>query len=219
MTSFSRIEDAAAAVGLSVVGGFHPQDGDDLDEGVVTLLLLGPGGPEMWEHFCQSPENRDDAPHGLDRWSRRVITALAKELGAQAAFPFGGPPWAPFQKWATRGEHAASSPVGMQATSGRGLWASYRGALKFDFKLDLPAFAAASPCAPCAQPCRTACPVGAFDSGMYDTKRCVAHVQSGAGEACRDGCLVRKSCPAGQQISLPSAQRAFHMKAFLAANS
>lgn len=219
MIDFRAIEASAARHGLSVVGGFHPRPDDDAPEGVQTLLLLGPGGPEMWEHFSQSPEHLDGAPHGMDRWSFRVISGLAADLGADAAFPFGGPPWSPFQKWALRGENAVPSPVGMQASPSRGLWVSYRGAMMFRRRVELPLWPEASPCSPCAQPCRTACPISAFKDGTYDAARCAAYVQSDEGQLCRDGCLVRKSCPAGRQINLPSYQRAFHMQAFLTANS
>ncbi|MEM7060636.1 MAG: ferredoxin [Pseudomonadota bacterium] len=215
---FDHVQRSATAVGLTVVGGFHPQSADDAAEGVQTVVLLGPGGSETWDHFCQSTEYSDGLAHGMDRWSRRVITALGEDLDAEPAFPFGGPPWLPFQKWATWGEHAVPSPVGMQASPSRGLWASYRGALMFRMKLDLPEWPDASPCSPCAQPCRTACPIGAFQDGSYDAARCADYVRSEAGHACRDGCLVRKSCPAGQQIALPTAQREFHMQAFLSAN-
>ena len=36
------------AFGLSIVGGFHPRAEDGVADGIETLLLLGPGGPEMW---------------------------------------------------------------------------------------------------------------------------------------------------------------------------
>ena len=38
----------------------------------------------------------------LDRWSRRLIERLARELGGRALFPFGGPPFLPFQRWASQ---------------------------------------------------------------------------------------------------------------------
>ena len=219
MTDLTGIERAISAFGLSIVGGFHPRAEDGVADGIETLLLLGPGGPKMWASFRESPEHLDGEPHGMDRWSQRVVSALAEDLGAEAAFPFGGPPYAPFQKWAMSGEHAVSSPVGMQASPTRGLWASYRGALLFRDRMGLPGWPSESPCAPCSEPCRSACPVDAFATGAYDTKRCVTHVQSESGKACRDGCLVRKSCPAGQRMNLPTAQRAFHMQAFVTANS
>lgn len=219
MIGFAQIEAAAREHGLAIVGAFHPQAADLAPDGIGTLCLLGPGGPEMWHAFDASPEAKDTAPNPLDRWSRRTIDAMAERLEAAAYYPSDGPPWHPFQRWASAGEGAVTSPVAMQASPSRGLWASYRGALGFSAKLALPARASADPCKPCPAPCLTACPVGAFTDGVYDVPRCVAHVTSDAGKACRSGCLVRRSCPAGQSVALPQAQWQFHMKAFLKANA
>jgi epoxyqueuosine reductase len=216
-----RVSDlfgAARETGLDVVGAFHPGPGDGVPPGVGTLALLGPSGGAMWAAFRASPEARDGGPDPLDRWSRRVIDGLAARLGAIAFYPFAGPPWHPFQRWAARGEGAVVSPVAMQASPTRGLWASYRGALGFAARLELTASPAAGPCLGCPAPCLTACPVDAFAGGHYDVSRCVAHVGSPAGAACRQGCLVRAACPAGAGLDLPVEQRAFHMAAFLAAN-
>ena len=210
--------DAARREGLAVLGAFHPVAEDLPPAGVRTLVLLGPGGPEMWEAFAAGPERRDGQPHPMDRWSKRVIGALADRLEATACFPFGGPPWQPFQRWATR-IGAVVSPVAMQATRSHGLWTSFRGALGFRDRMGLGAPAGGDPCRDCAAPCRTACPVDAFRDGFYDTEACLAHVTSPAGTACRSGCLVRRSCPAGAHLNLPEEQRAFHMDAFLAAHA
>lgn len=216
--SMARITAAVEATGLSTVGAFHPEPADGAPAGVGTLVLLGPSGGAMWAAFRASPEAGDGRPHPLDRWSRRVIDGLAARLGAVALYPFGGPPCHPFQCWAARGEGAAPSPVAMQASPARGLWASYRGALGFTERLPLFSSPGPSPCLACPAPCLTACPVGAFAGGAYDVAACVAHVTSPAGAACRGGCLVRAACPAGSGLGLPTAQRAFHMAAFLAAN-
>ena len=209
---------AARAAGLEVVGAFHPAPGDGAPEGVGTLVLLGPRGGAMWAAFRAAPEAGDGRPDPLDRWSRRVIDAIAARLGTAALYPFGGPPWHPFQAWAARAEGAVASPVAMQASPTRGLWASWRGALGFGGRLVLGPPPGPSPCLGCPAPCLTACPVDAFAGGAYDVPRCVAHVTSPAGSACRTGCLVRAACPAGAGVSLPSEQRAFHMAAFLRAN-
>jgi hypothetical protein len=161
-----------------------------------------------WFHAAEG----DGVPEG-------IATLLAERLGGTALVPFGGPPWHPFQRWAARGEGAVASPVAMQATPGRGLWASYRGAVGFAARLDLPRRLLADPCRGCPAPCLTACPVDAFARGAYDVAGCVAHVIDKAGEACRGGCLVRLSCPAGAALELPRGQRAFHMAAFLAAQA
>ena len=212
------VGDRAAAMGLSVVGAFHPRAGDGAPEGVGTICLLGACRDRMWQVFSGGKEASDGRPDPLDRWSRRVIGGLAAELGAVALYPFGGPPYQPFQRWAARGEGAVASPVAMQVTPGRGLWASWRGALGFGERIVLPRREGASPCPACPAPCRTACPVDAFAGGAYDVPRCVAHITSPAGAACREGgCLVRHACPAGRDLAPPAEQRRFHMEAFIRA--
>lgn len=216
--TFSKIEQAAAADGLSIVGAFHPEPEDDAPEGVKTLCLLGAGSPAMWEAFSASHEYSDNQPHPLDRWSERVIGALAATLGGVALFPFGGPPWQPFQKWAEKGEGATASPVLMQVTWQRGLWTSYRGALGLRDRIAIPAPRHTSPCLGCDAPCLDACPVNALGGGTYDVPACTGHLRSKHGSACLDGCLVRKSCPYSASMALPPDQRKFHIAAFLRSN-
>lgn len=204
-----------AARGLRVVGGFHPGPEDGAPAGTGTLLLVGADGDRLWAVFSGSPEAGDGRPDPLDRWSRRVLTAVAAAQGGEALFPFGGPPHVPFVRWAALGEGSRPSPVAMPVSPGRGLWASYRGALAFAGRLALPEVPREDPCAPCPRPCLSACPVDAFAGGAYDADRCAAHLSSPEGAPCRDGCLVRAACPVGQAPPLP--QRRFHMAAFLAA--
>ena len=214
----ATLASALAPHGLAPVGALHPEDGDGVPKGIVTLVLVGAHGDDLWHAFTASPEFADGHSDPLDRWSRRVLEAVAAEAGGRALFPFDGPPWLPFQRWARRGEGAHPSPVGMQISPARGLWLSYRGALGFAKALDLPGGAQHSPCPSCTAPCLGACPVDAFASGAFDVERCAAHVASEAGRACReDGCLVRHACPMGQPAAPPPAQAAFHMRAFLRA--
>lgn len=216
--TLDEIERETAKLGLGLVGSFHPVPEDLAPSGIQTLCLFGPTGPDMWKAFSASPEFSDGLAHPMDRWSERVIQSLGDRFDAQPLFPFGGPPWQPFQRWATKAEGAVSSPVGMQATPGRGLWTSYRGALGFKSRLTLAARNMASPCASCHAPCLSACPVDAFATGLYDVPKCVGHVKSAHGIGCSDGCKVRKSCPYGAELDLPAAQRKFHIDAFLRAN-
>lgn len=219
MTDLVLAEVAAALAphGLGVTGGFHPEPEDGAPEGTGTLLLVGADGAAMWKRFRASPEMTDGAPHPLDRWSERVLGGVAEGLGAEALFPFGGPPYRPFTRWAPRAEGARSSPLGVFVTPERGLWASWRGALGFGARLGLGGLAAApfpDPCAGCPAPCITACPVGAFEGGRYDVPRCVGHAGAPKGRECRErGCLARHACPVG--APLPEAQAAFHLAAFL----
>lgn len=213
------LDAALAPHGLAAVGAFHPAEGDGVPDGVATLVLVAGDAGALWPAFTASPEFTDGEPHPLDRWSRRVLEAIAADLGARAFFPFGGAPHLPFQRWAARGEDAHPSPVRLQVSPSRGLWLSYRGALGLAERLEPMPSVRESPCAPCPAPCLIACPVGALGGGAYDVDRCVAHITRPAGRACREGgCLVRRACPAGCVTTPPREQRAFHMEAFIRAH-
>ena len=106
--------------------------------GIRTIVLAGMAGRDGWSAFAASPEARDGMDHPLDRWSRRVIEALARELGATALFPFGGPPFWPFQQWARRAEPVHPSPIGLLIHPRYGLWHCYRGALGLSEALAVP---------------------------------------------------------------------------------
>ena len=77
MTGLAEVRSLAAAEGLAVTGWMHPGAEDGAPAGTETLLLLGYGGPEMWAAFSAAPEASDGAAHPLDRWSARVIGAMA----------------------------------------------------------------------------------------------------------------------------------------------
>jgi epoxyqueuosine reductase len=207
---------SAAMAGLRIRGALHPTKDDDAPPGTGTLVLLGPDEPRFWPLFSVSEEYLDGARDPLDRWSKRVIGALATEWNGAALFPSDGPPYAPFLSWALRSGQAWSSPVGMLVHDAAGLFISYRGAVALPDRLDL-ADTAALPCTPCARPCETACPVGALAPGQdYDVARCKTHMQSSEGEACRSGgCLVRRACPVAVDFMRRPEQSAFHMRAFL----
>lgn len=209
----AELDARAARDGLAVLGAFHPEPGDGAPAGTGTLVLLGPAPGRFWPIFAASPERRDGAPHPLDRWSARVIGAMAAEIGAGAAFPFGGPPYAPFLAWARRSGAAWTSPVGLLVHARLGLFVSYRGALCLPDRLPLPP-APARPCDACAGPCRDACPAGALGAGGYDVPACRAWLDTPAGTACFEaGCAVRRACPIGAGTQ-PAAQTRFYMTAF-----
>jgi epoxyqueuosine reductase QueG len=179
--------------------------------------MLGFVGDAGWKSFTASTEASDGQPNPLDRWSRRIIDGIASSLGGTALYPFGGPPFLPFQRWAQRAEPVFVSPLGILIHPEYGLWHSYRGAVALSEKLELPPPSAqSSPCTTCAaKPCLTTCPVSAFSTTGYDVKACRAHISSEAGAACMSGgCLARLACPVGVEYRYAAQQAAFHMRAF-----
>ena len=156
--------------------------------------------------------------HPLDRWSRRVIKALARELGGKALFPFDGPPFLPFQRWAQQAESVYSSPIGLLIHPYYGLWHSYRGAIGLCEALVVPEpVAVPSPCESCAgRWCLKACPVGAFSDASYDVAACAGYLKSAAGADCMaTGCQARRACPVGAEHAYGPNRRSFFMAAFL----
>ncbi|MFN3985885.1 MAG: hypothetical protein ACK4KV_10350 [Rhodocyclaceae bacterium] len=205
----------------------------------AALALVGNVGSELWPVFSAASELTDGLADPLDRWTRRIGEALAARLNAAALFPFTGPPFHPFQRWAMRAGGVVPSPLGLLVHPTYGLWHAYR------FALLLPAFewaadqgegqgsaadgwpTEAAPgtvlptdlCAACdGRPCLSACPVGAFDGGGYRLASCAAHLRSHAGQRCAEvGCAARLACPLGQGYRYQRAHQRFHMNAFVAA--
>ncbi|MEL6690754.1 MAG: ferredoxin [Pseudomonadota bacterium] len=174
------------------------------------MLLLSPAS-SFWGIFTDSPEYCDGEAHPMDRWSARVITEIAANVDAEPVFPFGDPP-APFFTWAQESGRAWPSPVHLLVGADMGLNVSYRGGLKFQARLER--MEAARPCDTCAQPCLSACPVGALTAEGYDVPTCKAYLQSTPDAPCLEhGCAVRRACPVSQLQAPAHAQ--FHMEAFL----
>lgn len=206
---------AAQACGLDIYGGLHGGADDGLPADHQTLLLLGPA-PDFWARVQQEPELCDGLSDPIDRWSTRVIHALAAQLDAMPFLPFGGPPYAPFLSWAMKTKRAWSSPVGMLVHDRAGLMVSYRGALAFRGRLDLPP-TGAKPCDTCAaKPCLSACPVDALSAEKgYSTDACHGYLNSPAGQSClSQGCIARRACPVSAGANRSAAQSAHHMSYF-----
>ena len=206
---------ALAPFGLILRGGFRPAADAGAPPGVGTLLLIGNAGPALWRAFGK---DRAEGPDALNRWTERAVRPLASRFGAQALFPFDGPPYWPFQRWALEAEPVRISPLGLLIHPRYGLWHAYRAALAFaatDLALP-PRGAAPDPCDVCAaKPCLTACPVGAFGGRGYDLPACLDHIRSPAGTDCLSaGCRARRACPVGQEYAYERAQARFHMSAF-----
>jgi hypothetical protein len=212
--TLDEIADRAAKQWLMVMGAFSPGAGDGLPADIATLVLLGPAEPGFWAHVTAEPE-WDGAPDPVDRWSRRVIGRMACDLGGKAYFPFGGPPWRPFIRWAQRTGRAWISPVAILVHDTAGLFVSYRGAIGLRERLESPP-PPARPCDSCAdKQCLTACPVGALTGKGYDVPACHAFLDTPPGGDCMTGgCRVRRACPVSQSYGRVAEQSAYHMRQF-----
>jgi hypothetical protein len=213
--TLDEIEALARKQALMVMGAFHPDTEDMVPEGTSTVVLLGPAEPGFWAAMTASPEWQDGQPDPIDRWSRRVIGQMACGLGAKAKFPFGGPPYQPFIRWAKRSGRAWASPVTILVHDTAGLFVSYRGAILTKEVLDLPP-PPPRPCETCeGKPCLTACPASALTGAGYDVPSCHGFLDTAAGADCMNGgCLVRRACPVSQAYGRVAGQSAYHMRQF-----
>ena len=222
MPTLRVLDEAAARAGLAFCGVARLEPGERIGAlaDARCVALLGMVGSAQWPGFVKSAEAHDGGADPLDRWSQRIVGALADELGAQALYPFGGPPHWPFQRWAQRAEPMHVSPLGLLIHPTYGLWRGYRGALAFAEPSEIaPRDEAASPCETCAtRPCLSACPVNAFTAAGYDVAACATHLHREAGRPCLEGsCLARRACPVGAEYAHTPAEASFHTRAFLKA--
>jgi hypothetical protein len=221
--SLSDVEKALAPHGLRVRGGFATDSETDrnivaLAQWARTVILVGNVGSELWDKSGAEIAGMSGADP-LDRWTRQVIDPIARSVEGVALYPFTGPPYWPFQRWAERAEGVRHSPIGIQIHPEYGLWHAYRAAILLRDTIDLPRTEQQHPCDTCVdRPCLTRCPVGAFSTNGYDVDRCVDHVVALQNEhgSCSDvGCLARLACPVGVTWQYRPEHARFHMTAFV----
>lgn len=224
LTVATQLDDKLAAAGFLLLGGLHREPAEDFP-GISgtgfpeTLLLIGSTGPGIWPTFSASLEFSDGAADPLDRYTRRVLSDIADDMAVEVVFPFEGPPYHPFQRWALAAGGFSQSPLGVLVHERYGPWSGFRAAFLSSERLVLPdVIAAEGPCLTCAdKPCLNACPVGAISvEAGYDVPGCLAHLVEDPEAECRSGCLARHACPFGNPFHQKPEQARFHMNSFLA---
>ena len=229
--SRALLEEALAGHGLRLRGGWRPVADDVFTrlpggQQAAVVWMAGVVGSAFWPIFKASSFFQDGLPDPLDRWSRDIGTDLASRWGGVALFPFDGPPYHPFQQWATRAEPLQSSPLMLRIHPEFGLWHAYRFALALPAvppddlptitPTPTPAMAQPDLCLTCdGQPCLSACPVQAFTGTTFKLDACAVHLHTPDGADCMTtGCLARCACPVGQGSRYMPEHAAFHMQAF-----
>ncbi len=208
------LNQRVAAYGFCLRGTFN-QEGQD-----GTSVLIGNLGGDLWPLFkATKPKGKNP----LDRYTKKVLEEIAKEVGAEVYFPFEGPPFHPFQKWAQLAEPVFPSPIGPLVHPIYGLWHAYRALFVFKDKLNSEDLlrGTKSPCDTCLdKPCLSTCPVAAFSQTKgYDVAKCIRHLKTAEGDDCmKKGCRARRACPIGVQYIYPSEMAQFHMGQFVKAN-
>ena len=221
---YADIENALRGSGLICRGGFRPEPDDAVPsvsgETDVSVVMVGNAGSAIWPPFTASRpgRRREKESNPMNEWTRQIMISIAARLGAKVLFPFDGPPYYPFQRWALKADCVWPSPLGMLIHLRFGLWHAYRAALVFGPGVDLPTPpSGASPCVGCAgRPCLSSCPVGAFSADGYDASACTRHIATPAGEECMEmSCRARRACPVGREFIYRPDHGRFHMSKFL----
>ena len=199
----------------TVSGGVPATGGSDAR---LHLTLIGSTGPGLWPVFRESPEYLDNRPDPLDRYTLRVLTAIADRVSCRVLFPFEGPPYHPFQQWALKCGGFSQSPLGVLAHRTYGPWAGFRAVFLSAepfCKTALPL--SDGPCLSCEdKPCLSACPVGAVSlTEGYRVAACRTHLAESRDQDCWSGCLARRACPYGQQHRHGAETARFHMERFV----
>ena len=227
-TTAQQLASTLAEHGLQLRGHFVPTESDALPalpdgRSAAMVYMVGVVGSAFWSHFKASPFFSDGLPDPLDRWSRSLGQELAARFGGLALYPFDGPPYHPFQRWADRAEATQPSRMLLRIHPEHGLWHAYRFALALPMQEHACAPIAPTPqppapdlCATCSgQPCLQACPVGAYTGTTFVLQACADHLHSPAGQTCMEqGCQARAACPVAAHLRYTPEHAAFHMQAF-----
>jgi len=174
------------------------------------LVLLGHAGKRLWQAIA---ENGWIEPDPIDTFSVLVARQFIGEYLKSPAWELLYPTSLNISLM-DLGEYLGWSnptPLGLGIHPEYGLWWAYRVAFLLDYPLPItPPDSRGSPCRQCqAQPCLSACPVGATDTSGIDWLQCATYRVMPA-STCADRCQARLACPVGPQYQYPIPQIKYH---------
>jgi epoxyqueuosine reductase len=205
------------AVGVSVWGVADGASWQHVLEGCRSVIVVGSSGSALWDEVMrrhqqgQRPSDPIDAvvrqalqPH-LHRSTNRTWIRCANDAHR----------FVDFRKLALGAGLGWPSRLGLVLHPEAGVWWGLRAACFTTEQLPLSQpLPGEGPCASCAAPCVTACPVDAL-TPRYDVQRCADWQRDQP--TCEGGCLARSACPHGSPYGVhqhryhhhgPSRQRA-----------
>jgi len=169
-------------LGLSNVNGLP----ENMFNEYKSMYLIGNQGASM-EIIFEKGLIDIGKKNPLDTWTRGVLDDISASLDCPVVYPFEGPPYYPFQRWAVNTGLYFLSPLKLIISPHYGLWQGLRGALLFeeDFRPPADMHGETSPCETCRErSCLKTCPVSAFSEERYDVVGCARYLDSEPGKEC-----------------------------------
>ncbi len=235
------ITAALAPVGLNLIGTTPRADYEALVPSqyhitqrfpwAATIIVIGNGGGEFWQHFRDYAEARpgylQQHDHPLDAYTVEVIgTRLSPLLDATRTlyhliypFQFFSGLAVSFMHLSQAAHLSVPSLLGVQIHPQYGPWVAWRAAVLVE--CDLPALAAPAhgfePCASCVErPCIAACPAQAVSAAQgLDLRACTQHRLHVPTE-CAERCHARYTCVYGREHRYVEDELAYHQRFSLA---
>ena len=231
------ITAALAPIGLNLIGTTPRADYEALVPSryhikqrfpeTETIVVIGNGGGEFWQHFRAYVEARPDYlqqhDHPLDAYTAEVISARLRPLLDAARtqyrliypFQFFSGLTVSFMHLAQAARLSVPSILGVQIHPQYGPWIAWRAAVLIDH--ELPALSAPAQnfdlCSTCVErPCITACPAQAVSATQGLGLLACTQYRLDVPPDCAERCHARYNCVYGREYRYPEDELAYHQR-------
>lgn len=208
--------DALAERGLNALGVADGTPWQDWLPGCRSVVVLGSGGPVLWQALLAELERDPSAlagqAHPVDRFVRRSVQAVDPTPPPTRRWAYADLDQAeplPIQRLALQAGLGWTSRLQLVLHPEFGPWMGLRAACFTTEALPLDGpLPGDGPCATCAAPCKAACPGRAMRGERLDWRWCTVH--RGRTDDCLDACHARSACPEGAAWRYPELEHAYH---------